>query len=159
MRARFAVAWLFSSALVPRLTAQEVPKVLSLVPATQDYSVDSKTTTKLVVVFDRAMSRSSWSFCGGGPQFPKTKGKPSWKDDRTIEIEVELEPDHVYRLGLNCPAASGFRSAAGAVLVPVPWTFVTLPAKLPDAAAQKKRNQQALASLLKALDEHYSYRD
>ena len=150
---------LLTFALGAALGAQDAPKVVSLSPAHQDGAVDSKTTTRLVVTFDCAMSQSSWSFCGGGPGFPKMKGKPVWKNAKTIEVEVELEPDHDYALGLNCPAASGFRSAAGAALVPVPWSFATLPDKLPDAAAQKKRNQQALATLLQTLAEHYSYYD
>src|SRR5690606_35920727 len=60
---------------------------------------------------------------------------------------------------LNCPAATNFRSAGGVALEPVPWTFTTLPTKLRPAAEQKRRNQQALKTLLKTLEERYSHRD
>jgi hypothetical protein len=160
MRCRLAVAQLLLALWSSfTLAAQQAPKVVSLAPAAQDCAVDARTTAKLVVTFDVPMSQTSWSFCGGGPSFPKTKGKPAWKNGKTIELEVELEPDHEYSLSLNCSSASGFRSAAGAVLAPVPWSFVTLPLKLPDQAQQKVRNEKALRTLMQALDEHYSYRD
>src|SRR5437879_6271827 len=91
-------------ALLAPLLPQDPPKVVSLSPAHLDCGVDAGTTVKLVATFDRAMSESGWSFCGGGPDFPKFKGKPAWKNSKTIEVEVELEPDHDYALSLNCPA-------------------------------------------------------
>lgn len=144
--------------LLVSLAAQDAPKVVSMEPP-HLAEVDAKKTKRLVVVFDRAMSDSGWSFCGGGPQYPKVVGKPQWQDKKTIVLDVELEPDHQYSMSLNCPAATNFRSADGAQLVPVPWSFTTLPAKLRPAGEQKKRNQQALAVLSKALAEHYSYYD
>jgi hypothetical protein len=140
------------------LAAQQAPKVVSMEPAHAS-EVDAKTTTQLVVVFDQPMSDGGWSFCGGGPQFPNVKGRPQWKNDRTIVVEVELEPDHQYALSLNCPAGTNFRSKAGVLLEPVPWSFTTVPGKLRPAAQQKRRNQQALKVLMKTLAERYSYHD
>jgi C-terminal processing protease CtpA/Prc len=44
-------------------------------------------------------------------------------------------------------------------LVPVQWTFTTLPEKTRPAAEQKQRNKQALALLMKELPARYSYYD
>ena len=90
----------------------------------------------LEIHFDQPMSRSGYSFCGGGPQFPKIKGRPRWKDRKTLVVKVELEPNHSYVLSLNCPAARNFRNAKGTPLVPTPWRFTTLPTKKP---VRKKR--------------------
>jgi len=138
--------------------AQQAPKVVTMDPPHQA-EVDAKTTTRLVVVFDQAMDQNGFSFCGGGPAFPKTKGGATWQDAKTVVLEIELEPDHQYSLSLNCPAASNFRSKNGVALAPVPWSFTTLPTKLRPAAQQKKRNQQALQVLMKTLAERYSYYD
>jgi hypothetical protein len=135
------------------------PKVVTLEPAHLDAEVDAAKTTRLVVTFDRAMRDAGWSFCGGGPAFPAFKGKPRWESPKRIVVDVELEPDHDYRLSLNCPAATNFRSADGVALQPVPWSFSTLPAKLPDAAKQRAENRKALDALQKALAAHYAYYD
>lgn len=140
------------------LVAQEAPKVVSMTPA-HLAEVDAKTTKQLIVVFDRKMSDSGFSFCGGGPAFPKTTGRPQWKNDKTVVMDVELEPDREYRLSLNCSGATNFRSAEGVALDPVPWSFTTLPAKLRPAGEQKQRNQKALAELMRVLATNYSYRD
>lgn len=137
----------------------QAPRVVSREPA-HFAEVDAKTTRKLVVVFDQPMDQRGFSFCGGGPSFPKVQGRPQWQDQTTIVVEVELEPDHAYSLSLNNGGnARNFRSAKGAPLQPVPWSFTTLPAKLRPAAQQKRRNQQALKVLLKTLAERYSYYD
>jgi hypothetical protein len=140
------------------LAAQAPPRVVALTPAAMS-EVDAKTTTQLVVEFDRAMDPNGISLCGGGPSYPNAKGRPQWKNPKTLVIDVELAPDHAYSLGINCPAASGFRSSDGVTVVPVPWTFFTLPTKLPPAGEQKQRNQKAAAELTKVLAESYSHRD
>ena len=156
MGTRLATVLFSVSALA---VAQDPPEVVSLEPA-HGAEVDAKTTKQLVVVFDRAMDPSGWSFCGGGPQFPPFEGKPRWQDGNTkLVAAVKLEPDHEYRLSLNCPAAQNTRSAAGVALVPVPWSFTTLPEKTRPAAEQKARNQRALALLMKELPQRYSYHD
>lgn len=138
--------------------AQTAPKVVSLEPAHLS-EVEAKVCKQLVVVFDRPMNDTGWSLCGGGPQFPKSKGRPQWRDAKTLVVDVELEPDHEYSLSLNCPAASNFRSKDGAPLAPVPWSFTTLPTKLRPAAEQKRRNRDALKALMKTLAERYSHYD
>ncbi len=105
------------------------PKVVTLEPANGAKEVDAAKVTKLVVTFDKSMDLSGWSFCGGGPNFPKFKGKPKWETPKKVVVEVELEPDHEYKLGLNCPSAQNFRSSQAVALVPVPWSFKTAPAK------------------------------
>ena len=147
-----------SFVLASGIAAQEAPKVVSMSPA-HNAEVDAKATKELVVVFDRDMNERGFSICGGGPTYPNVKKRPKWKDERTLVVEVELEPDHQYHMSLNCPAAKNFRSKDGAALVPVPWSFTTLPEKLRSAAKQKRRNQRALKVLMKTLAERYSYYD
>lgn len=138
--------------------AQDAPKVVSMEPAHLS-EVDAKEQKQLVVTFDQAMSDQGWSFCGGGPQFPKIVGRPQWETPKKIVVTVELEPDHEYRLSLNCPAGTNFRSSKGVQLAPVPWSFVTLPEKVRPPAEQKRRNQRALQALTATLAERYSYYD
>lgn len=140
------------------LTAQTAPKVVSLSPA-HLAEVDAKTTSELTVVFDREMSQSGFSICGGGAKFPKVTKQPRWKDKKTLIVGVELVPDHDYQMSLNCPSAQNFRSKAGGKLQPVPWSFSTLPKKLPNAKQQKRRNKAAFKILMKTLEERYSYYD
>lgn len=139
--------------------AGAAPEVTALEPVNLSVDVDAGKTTRLVATFDRAMSDAGWSFCGGGPTFPKMKGRPRWVSPEKIEVEVELEPDHEYRLSLNCGSATKFRSAGGTPLSPVAWSFTTLPAKLPDAGKQKAENRKALDALQKVLAGSYSYYD
>jgi hypothetical protein len=139
--------------------ADSPPRVVEMSPKNRAADVDAKTTKQISVTFDRAMSTTGWSFCGGGPNFPKTKGTPKWKDAKTIIFEVELEPDHQYSLSLNCPAAQNFKSATGVALSPTPWSFSTLPDKLPNPEVQRARNKKALDELSKILPAHYSYYD
>lgn len=155
MPIRLPLAVLFSLAVA---VAQTPPRVVSLDPPNAG-EVDAKTTKKLVVVFDRPMDRDAFSLCGGGPNFPKFTGRPQWRDDKTLVADVELEAEHDYVLGINCQAAQNTKSAEGVALVPVSWSFSTLPKQLRPAAEQKKRNQQALALLMKTLAERYSHHD
>ncbi|MFO0985271.1 MAG: S41 family peptidase [Planctomycetota bacterium] len=146
---------------VPQLKSHDPPKVLELSPANRARDVDPKAVTQLKVIFDRAMNTNGWSLCGGGPNYPKLKGRPAWKDAKTLVCDVELEPNHRYELLLNCPAAQNFKSAAGVALPSTPWSFKTgsgaPPAPLTER--QKARNKAALDKLTKTLAEHYSYYD
>ena len=137
----------------------EPPKVVGLEPGNMSMGVDAAKTKQIVVTFDRPMNGETWSFCGGGPNYPKIQGKPRWETPQKIVADVELEPDHEYRLSLNCPAASNFKSAEGAPLEPTPWSFSTAPGVLPDPAKQKDENRLAFDALKKVLAESYSYYD
>ena len=141
------------------LAVGQAPKVASITPAPGDVEVDAKATTELVVVFDRDMNTGGMSVVGGGATFPKLTGKPTWRDARTLVLPVKLAFDHGYRMSLNSDRHRNFRSKAGAVLAPVPWTFSTLPAELPPAAEQRRRNQRAFDALQQTLRARYSYYD
>jgi hypothetical protein len=130
---------------------KEPPKIVGLEPEDQALELEAKKVTKLIVTFDRPMSTTGWSFCGGGPNFPTIKGTPHWDNPKKIVADVELQPDHQYYLSLNCPAGTNFRSTDGVQLVPVPWSFRTLPDKLPDQAKQKADNRTGYEALQKTL--------
>jgi hypothetical protein len=139
---------------------KEPPKVVTLEPENLADDIDAKKTKRIVVTFDRPMTDTGWSFCGGGPNFPTFKNKPHWDLPTKIVVEVELLPEHDYELKLNCPpSGTNFKSLEGTQLVPVPWTFSTLPEKLPDQAKQKADNRAALDVLKAMLAESYSYYD
>lgn len=137
------------------------PKVVETVPKNGDQSVDPN-LKEMRFVFDQdMMTGRNFSFCGGGPAFPKIVGQPRWADKRTLAARVTLEPDHEYQFSINCPAAGNCRSAAGESATPYPMTFKTAPGKgaakaEPTSAAA---NAEAVAVLRKAVDEQYSYRD
>ncbi|MFO1050792.1 MAG: S41 family peptidase [Planctomycetota bacterium] len=150
------IAMLMSTGIA---TAQDPPQVASLTPPDAACDVDSGRVHELIVVFDRDMTEGGHSVCGGGPTFPTLDGPPRWKDKRTLILKVKLQPDHDYRMSLNCPTAQSFRSAQGVPLAAVPWNFSTLPKDLPDAQRQRARNEKALALLIDALDTRYSHRD
>lgn len=137
------------------------PRLLSISPANGNFEVDHKSVVELVVVFDRDMQTTGYSFAGGGPSFPKLPkdAMPRWSDKRTCVLPVELEANHMYSLFLNGGRNKGFRSTQGVPLVPVPWSFATLPDPLPDPIEQRARNTAALDELNALLDERYSYRD
>ncbi len=135
------------------------PKVVSMEPEHLAEDLDAKKTEKLVVTFDRSMTDTGWSFCGGGPTYPKFKGNPHWDTPRKLVVEVELEPDHEYHLSLNCASAIKFRSAEGVPLEPTAWSFSTAPDRLPNQAKQKADNRKAFDALKTLLASDYSYYD
>jgi hypothetical protein len=142
------------------LLDKEPPKVVSMEPEDQSDEVDAKKTTKLIVTFDRPMIDSQWSFCGSGPEYPTIKGKPHWDTPKKCVVDVALVPEHEYFLRLNCPpVGTNFRTPDGAQLASVPWSFSTLPEKLPDQAEQHASNKKALDELMKLLPGTYSYYD
>jgi len=137
------------------------PKVIETVPKNGDPDVDPS-LQEMRFVFDQDMSTGGYSICGGGPLYPKTVGRPRWVNKRTLAARVTLEPDHEYRLSINCPPnATNFRSAFGEPAVTFPMSFKTAAGGGP---AQPKTenatgNAQAVQNLRKAIDEQYSYRD
>ncbi len=137
------------------------PKVIKLFPENGAMDVDPK-ITELRVEFDQDMDTRGFSFCGGGPAFPKPgDGRTEWVDARTIVMRVKLEPDHEYQMWLNCPSAQNFRSADGSAIESVPWSFSTAAAKAKKLSKkkQKKLNARSLKELMVALRDHYSYYD
>jgi hypothetical protein len=145
-------------ALTVEAAAQEVPVVRVLSPADGAREVDPA-TTNLRISFSIDMDRDSgWSICGGGSSFPKVE-EIAWRDARTLEVRVRLEPGVRYRMPLNC-AGSGqnFRSAEGARLAPVPWSFRTRDDRVADADRQAA-NGTALERLRALIADEYSYRD
>ncbi len=147
------------ASLSPGNPDDDSPQVVSLEPENRAEDLDVKKVTRLVVTFDRAMSNTGWSLCGGGPTFPAIKGTPRWDTPKKLVVDVELEPDHQYHLSLNCPSATNFRSAEGEPLAPVSWSFSTAPDKLPNQTRQKKENRKALEALQEVLESSYSYYD
>ena len=139
------------------LAAQQPPQVVSLEPANGSLEVDAQATKRLVVVFDRPMADPGWSFCGGGPTFPKVAGKPRYETPTRLVVDVELEPDRDYSFQLNCAGKSSFRGADGAPLAPLAWSFATSPDPRPDPAAQEASNRAALDALRATLESSYSY--
>lgn len=136
--------------------AGHAPQVVKMFPENGATDVDPG-ITEIWVKFDCDMDTSGYSFCGGGPAFPKSGGKTGWVSDRKIVMRVQLEPDHEYHMSLNCPAAQSFRSDDGTPLAPVPWSFSTAARAQTDPEQQKKLNARCLHQLMTLLAERYSY--
>lgn len=103
------------------------PQVVKLEPANGASDVPASTDT-LVVHFSEPMQPGGRAIVGGGPSYP-TMQDPSirWRDPQTLEILVDLVPDHDYALGINSQRFQGFRAEDGTPSVPVWWTFTTAP--------------------------------
>lgn len=135
------------------LAAQAAPSVMVLDPPHLAYDIDARTKTELVVQFDRDMDTSGYAVCGGGPGFPKVINV-AWRGRRKFVIETELEADRIYSMDLSCEASTGFRSAEGVRLEPVPWRFATNGPEVAEAM-----RDQIATRLFRALRDRYSYRD
>lgn len=140
----------------PALVVADAPKVISLKPANGATDVDPN-TSELIVRFDQDMSTGGFSVCGGGPAFPKLRGKPVWRDKRTLVLHVTLEADHTYQMSINCPAALNCRSTDGTPVAPTPWSFTTSAERSPED--QKTLNERSYDELIEALKNDYSYLD
>jgi len=104
---------------------KNAPKIVSMVPKNESKGVDPATTA-VVVTFDRPMQDGSWAFMCPGQDCLKAAGSLSYdKSKRILTIPVKLEPNRVYRFGLNAPGYEGFRSVNGAPLEPVDVVFTT----------------------------------
>lgn len=99
------------------------PQIVKTIPQIGAKDVDPS-LKEIVVVFDRDMGQG-FSWTGGGEQFPKTTGKPFWRDSRTCVLPVALEPGKSYRFGINAPSYKNFRSKEGVPVKPVLFEFVT----------------------------------
>jgi len=138
------------------IAAADAPKVLSMEPADGASDVDPN-MGELVVTFDQDMSQGGFSVCGGGPAFPNLRGKPMWRDRRTLVLRVMLEADHSYQMSINCPAAQNFRNENGEPVAPTPWRFSTSAKRGPED--QRKLNERSLDELIDSLRNDYSYFD
>ncbi len=148
--------WLLLLCLVAS-GAGAAPVVIETQPPNGARDVDPATGF-IRVVFSEPMSRSSWSWCGGGYPFPAINGSPFWEDERTALLPVTLEPQHSYMLSINCPSARGFVSAKGEEATPHPLRFVTGWGD-PLTASTDANNLAAVQMLRQLLDERYSYAD
>jgi hypothetical protein len=102
-----------------------IPKVVSMDPSNGAANVDAGLEW-IRVTFDRPMKDGSWSFVGGGPRFPETRGQPSYDATRTtITLPVRLKPNWDYEFWLNSGMFTGFRSEDGVPLESVHVTFRT----------------------------------
>src|SRR5688572_13887975 len=104
---------------IPTGAAADAPAVVKASPDNGDTDVDPN-LKEIRIEFDQDMLAGSHSICGGGDSFPEMDGKPRWVDKRTMVIPVKLGPKHDYHIGVNCPAAMGFKSAAGVAVEPYP---------------------------------------
>ena len=149
------------------------PRVVKASPDNGATGVDPA-TPEIRIVFDQPMSRGGFSFVGGGETYPKTRGKPTWLDDRTCVLPVALEAEHEYWLSINSDRFTNFRSAGSEPAVAYPIVFKTGPAKAganppppatspampaPPSRLTPELNRAAMAQLKRAIDLDYSYRD
>ncbi|MBI4510628.1 MAG: Ig-like domain-containing protein [Deltaproteobacteria bacterium] len=109
---------------VPTRAQAQPPKVVATVP-TDGAQVDPS-MQEIRVTFDQDMDPSSYSWTGGGPTFPRVRGKPRWDGARECVLPVHLEPGHDYRVGINGPNHRNFKSKTGAPAAPYLIRFRTL---------------------------------
>ena len=115
----------FAAIMMPGLgvIAQEVPKIVDLSPVPWSTNVNASVTKKIVVTFDQDMRSGFSSWLGRSGVLPDSDLKPSEKDSRTFELNVDLRPGKVYVFALNekrIPGV-GFQSKKG---VPAPSFFL-----------------------------------
>jgi len=108
--------------------AQEssAPKVSSTVPQAKAVEVDPA-LTEISVTFDKdMMTKDQWSWVmESKDSFPQMTGGPSFKDSRTCELPVKLEPGKTYRIWINSQKNTGFRDVTNTPAVPFLLVFQT----------------------------------
>jgi len=100
------------------------PQVVESIPANGARDVDPA-VREIRVTFDQDMNRGGYSWVGGGPQYPTTRGKARWVNARTCVLPVRLVPNHTYILSINSSTFQNFRSKSGEPAVPYPLSFKT----------------------------------
>ncbi len=125
---RTLVAATLAIALATMSAAAAPPKVIESVPANGAENVDPA-LREIRVMFDQDMDRSGYSWVGGGPQYPTTRGKARWVNARTCALPVTLKPNHEYWLSINNQQYGNFRSKTGESAIPYPISFKTGPGK------------------------------
>lgn len=116
------MVFFFAIIAVPALAAP--PRVIRTLPESGQKDVDPK-LRQIRIQFDQDMNQQGYSICGGGPKYPKTIGEPRWTNKRTIAMRVELEPDHEYKLSVNCQSYKNFRNLQGESAIIYPIQFRT----------------------------------
>ena len=134
------------------------PRVVKAVPGNGATDVDPG-LREIRVTFDQNMSRGA-SWVGGGPTFPKTRGKQRWLNPRTCVLPVKLEPNHDYWLSINSDKFKNFRNTRGEAARPYPISFATGMGKASGAKGLTvEENRAAITELRRAIEQDYSYRD
>jgi hypothetical protein len=111
-----------------KMADAKAPRVVSIVPANGATDVDPGLDA-IVVTFDRRM-KASYSFVGGGPNYPETVGRPRYdQEGKTVTLKVKLKPDWRYEFWLNREQYASFRSEEGAALKSVHVEFRTRAAR------------------------------
>ena len=132
----------YYSDLAPRMTAvladaeRKRPRLVRSTVENGSSNVDPNLTS-ISFTFDRPM-RGTYSLmlnpAAGRDHYPTTTAV-SWDSTRRVfTMNVQLKPEWTYEFGLNSPDASRFMSEDGHVLNPVPFRFVTAPARKPPAS-------------------------
>lgn len=93
------------------------PVVVSTVPEIGATDVDPN-LDEIRVTFDRDMDQRGYSWTQMGrddESFPETdpRRKAKWLDARTCVLPVDLERGRFYRVGINHPKATNFKSVGG----------------------------------------------
>lgn len=101
------------------------PQLVGTTPHDGDANVDPSTTT-ITLTFDRPMMDGSWSITGHKDDVPEITGKPTFDAaKKVLTIPVKLRAGRSYRIGLNSPTHSGFKSETGEPMIPRTLIFTT----------------------------------
>ncbi len=102
------------------------PVVVKTVPEAGKSGVDAS-IKEITVTYSKEMQNGSWSWSTWGEEnFPKTTGKPHYKDDkRTCVLPVELKPGKTYAIWLNSENFGNFKDKSGHAAVPYLLIFET----------------------------------
>lgn len=162
MKSKFAILVLFISFAAATGLARP-PKVIKMYPENGSVNV-SPGPIKIRILFDQDMTLGkNYSLCGGGDSFPEIIGEPQWSGRRAFVFSANLKPNHDYTFGINSPSFKNFKSASGEPAEVLVVQFQTTgedgqPSQTTPAAS-KEDNQQAIAALRSAIDDHYSYKE
>jgi hypothetical protein len=101
------------------------PRVVRLTPPNGATDVDPA-ITELRIEFDRPMKPASYSVVGDKARMPTIPVAGHFSDDAKTFIQpIKLQPGKTYSFSLNSISFSGFTSADGLPLDPVPVRFTT----------------------------------
>jgi hypothetical protein len=110
------------------------------------------------VRFDQLRRMDSWSWCGGGENYPEITGRPHFRDAHTAVLPVRLRPRHTYSLSINCFSGQGFRAVTGEAAVPSRLLFTTTAAP-GRFTVSDPLNAKSWAEFRRLFDTVYSHRD